>query len=85
MLARQVTYDKVTKELVRIKSQGALKAGAAVRVNERTVGKLSSVAAFPSGEMAALAVVRKSEAEQGEKLSIEFQGQSVAGEYWGTC
>lgn len=44
IIARQITYDKVTKNLVALASSAPLNAGAAISVDGKTVGDITSVA-----------------------------------------
>lgn len=58
VLARQVTYDKVTRGLARLRTSAGVQAGASVQLDSRTLGSVSSVTAGAQGTLA-LAVLRK--------------------------
>jgi folate-binding protein YgfZ len=55
IIARQITYDKVTKRLVGLQSSQLLQAGAAITVNGQVVGAVTS-AAFDQAHGAPLAL-----------------------------
>lgn len=59
VLARQVTYDKVTRALAKLSSQQPLAAGESVSLDGRTIGQVSSAAVSPAHGPMALAVLRK--------------------------
>lgn len=68
VLARQVTYDKVTRSLALMRTAAGVQPGASVQLEGRTLGSVSSVAA--SGDTGlALAVLRKP-FEIGQEVSI---------------
>ncbi|MBX3050895.1 MAG: aminomethyltransferase family protein [Caldilineaceae bacterium] len=60
IIARQITYDKVTKTLVGLRSNAPLPVGLAVTANGRTVGTVTSSGYSPAlGGPLALAVVKR--------------------------
>ncbi|MDQ3248634.1 MAG: hypothetical protein M3Q45_05430 [Chloroflexota bacterium] len=60
IIARQVTYDKVTKTLIGLRSAQGLTAGAEITVDGRMVGTVTSVADSPVfGAPLALAIVKR--------------------------
>jgi folate-binding protein YgfZ len=59
ILARQVTYDKIVRHLVRIQSSELLSPGIQLQTDGRTVGTVTSTAMSPSMGPIALAIVRK--------------------------
>ena len=72
IIARQVTYDKVTKTLVGLRSQHPLARGAAVQQEGRTVGTITSAAFSPTlGEHIALAVLKRPENTPGTMVDVE--------------
>ena len=71
IIARQLTYDKVTRSLVRLRSELPLPEGATVSVNKRSVGTVTSSAHSPSAGPAALAVLKRPHNVQGAEVTIE--------------
>jgi folate-binding protein YgfZ len=59
VIARQITYDKVARRLVGLRLAGPATVGAAVTVEGRTVGTVTSTAESPRFGSIALAVVRR--------------------------
>lgn len=59
VLARQVTYDKVTRGLVQLAGDAPVAPGSAVSLDGRIAGKVSSAAVSPAHGALALAVLRK--------------------------
>ncbi len=60
IIARQITYDKVTKTLVGITADGPVDPGAEVLADGRSVGTVTSAVFSPSlGKHLALAVVKR--------------------------
>lgn len=70
IIARQITYDKITKTLVGVQSDTLLKMGTELQVDGRTVGVVTSSAVSPTLEAPiALAIVRRPYHEVGTTLS----------------
>ena len=59
ILARQVTYDKVVRRLVRLQAHEPLLAGANLFADGKAVGQITSAAISPRMGPIALAIVRK--------------------------
>ncbi|MCB0081325.1 MAG: aminomethyltransferase family protein [Caldilineaceae bacterium] len=60
IIARQITYDKVTKTLVGLRSEQLLEAGADVTVEGRSVGEVTSAGHSPAlGAPVALAIIKR--------------------------
>ncbi|MQC26061.1 MAG: aminomethyl transferase family protein, partial [Chloroflexi bacterium] len=78
VLARQVTYDKVTRQLAQLAVDGAVEVGADVLAGDKLVGKVSSVATSPRFGELALAVLRKPAHEPGTRLVIRIVAGEVA-------
>lgn len=70
VLARQVTYDKVTKQLVQLAAEEPMGVGADVRAEGKTIGVVTSAANSLRLGPLALAVVRKPHHEAGGKLEV---------------
>lgn len=76
VLARQVTYDKVVRHMVRLKATAPLEPGAAVfavgenRATSKEIGKISSAAHSLQLGHIALAVVRKPHGQLGEQVEV---------------
>ncbi len=68
IIARQQTYDKVTRTLVKVRSAQPLPAGAALTVDGREVGTATSVALAEDGTPIALAIVKRPYNEPGSRL-----------------
>ncbi|MYH61612.1 MAG: hypothetical protein F4148_07565 [Caldilineaceae bacterium SB0675_bin_29] len=71
IIARQLTYDKVTRSLVRLRSEMPLPEGATVSVNKRSVGTITSCAHGPSAGPAALAVLKRPHNVEGAEVTVE--------------
>lgn len=59
IIARQITYDKVTKTLVGLRTDAPVETGADVLADGKSVGIVTSVAASPTLGNLALAVVKR--------------------------
>lgn len=68
IIARQQTYDKVTRTLVRVRSDAPLALGMALSAEGRDVGIVTSVAQATDGSHLALAVVKRPYHAQGARL-----------------
>lgn len=95
IIARQITYDKVTRALVGIVGDEPLSAGAALTADGRDVGTVTSAAHSPLlGSPIALAIVRRPHDAPGTELQMEgkpvrvvalpFAAPSSAGEMQGS-
>ncbi len=77
IIARQITYDKVTRQLVQLESNTPLLPGTVVTAGTAKAGKITSQAPDPdSGGYVGLAVVGRRYLEQGSALQIE--GHSIS-------
>jgi folate-binding protein YgfZ len=81
VIARQITYDKVARRLVGLRLAGPVTVGAAVTVEGRTVGTITSAAVSPRLGAIALAVVRRPHFEPQTNVIVGDDG--VAGEVVG--
>jgi len=76
IIARQITYDKITKTLVGLRSEKILPVGAELQSDGRTVGVVtSSTMSTQLAEPIALAVVRRQYNEAG--TTLQSDGQTV--------
>lgn len=72
IIARQITYDKVTKHLVGLRSASLLRPGATLQADEREAGAVTSVAHSPTlDKFIALAIVKRAYAAPGQQLQAE--------------
>ena len=77
VIARQITYDKVTKNLVGVKLDSPAAVGAKLNADGKSVGTLTSAANSPRFGLIGLAVVRRQYAEIGTKLSVVGNDDSI--------
>lgn len=92
IIARQLTYDKVTKSLVLLRSDEPLPEGASVHVpgEGRPAGTVTSSAISPQSGPVALAILRRPHSQPGSCVTVEgvaatvhplpVPGQSVPGQ-----
>ncbi len=79
IIARQITYDKVTKTLVGLASEALLPPGAPVTVDGREVGRVTSSAYSPGLEApVALGIVKRPHNQPGVVLDVDGQPVTVA-------
>ncbi len=78
VLARQVTYDKVVRRLVRLHADQPMIAGASLVVDSKSVGQITSAAVSPRQGPIALGVVRKPYDEMGVSLLVQSKNISIS-------
>ncbi|MCC9075749.1 aminomethyltransferase family protein [Litorilinea aerophila] len=79
IIARQITYDKVTKTLVGLRCQAPVAEGADILADGRAVGTVTTAAFSPTlGEPVALAVVRRSHNGAGTPVTVDGIEAEVA-------
>lgn len=71
IIARQLTYDKVTRTLVSLHSESPLAEGAAVSVNDRAVGTVTSSGYSPTAGQVALAVLKRPHNVEGVEVMVD--------------
>jgi folate-binding protein YgfZ len=71
IIARQVTYDKVTRTLVHLHSAAPLRRSAPVLVDGREVGMVTSSALLPGGEPLALAILKRPFNQAGVSVEVD--------------
>lgn len=78
IIARQITYDKVTRHLVGLRGADEITVGSAVMADERTVGTVTSAAHSPALDaFVALAIVKRAHSEPGTTLTIDDRSVEV--------
>jgi folate-binding protein YgfZ len=81
VIARQITYDKVSKSLVGVKLDELAAAGTKIQVDDKAAGTLTSVVQSPRFGWIGLAVVRRQYGNVGTRLAvIGKDGASTQGE-----
>jgi folate-binding protein YgfZ len=80
VIARQITYDKVTRKLVGLKLQGEAEIGDNVWVEGKTVGAITSYAFSPRGGPLALAVLKRPHHQTGTQVQVGERASGKAGE-----
>ncbi len=71
IIARQITYDKVTKTLVGLRSEELLHPGAPVSIEGRAVGSVTSAAISPtSNAPVALAIIKRPANAAGTRVEV---------------
>ena len=72
IIARQITYDKVTKTLVGLRSEKLLPPGAPVSVEGRAVGTVTSAAISPTSDAPiALAIIKRPANAVGTLIEVD--------------
>ena len=79
IIARQVTYDKITQRLCGISLEQAAAPGSKVLVDGKNAGEISSYACSPDFGHIALAVLKKPAFEPGKNLLVLDGEQSIHG------
>lgn len=80
VIARQITYDKVTRRVVRLRLDAAVPVGAAVQVEGRSAGVVTSSAVSPRFGAIALAVLRRPHVDPGVRVSVVPEGAPNGGD-----
>jgi folate-binding protein YgfZ len=79
VLARQVTYDKITRRLVGLKLSQTVEPGSPVVAEGKLIGNVTSSAKSPRFGPLALAVLKRPYFEPGLEVSIEASSGWVTG------
>ena len=79
VIARQITYDKVTRGLAGIRLDGPAPSGARVLAGDTNAGTLTSYAHSPREGHIALAVLKRLHSEPGTVVKVETGNGAVAG------
>jgi folate-binding protein YgfZ len=80
IIARQITYDKIARRLVGLRLQAPVGIAAAVQVDGRTIGAVTSAAESPRHGSLALAVLRRPHFEPHTYVTVVGGDQNVPGE-----
>ncbi len=78
ILARQVTYDKVVRDLARLNAELPMQVGSAVQADGQTIGIVSSAVSSPRLGNLVLAVLRKPYAQPGTALEMLAGDQRIS-------
>ena len=78
VLARQVSYDKITRQLAGLRLEVSVPPGSEVFTEGRSVGQITSTVVSPRFGPVALAVIKRPFYESGTPLLAGEKGQSVA-------
>lgn len=79
VIARQITYDKITKGLAGIRLGGPVAAGARVLAGEANVGTVTSYARSPGEGHLALGVLKRPHGEPGTVVRVQMGDGFVEG------
>ncbi len=79
VIARQVNFDKVTRRLCGLRTDRPVAPGAAVSVEGRTVGAVTSAVESPRFGPLALAVIRRPHHAPGVRVQIDLGDGRLAG------
>ncbi len=79
VIARQITYNKVVRRLVKLRLEAAVPEGAEVRVGDKAVGTVTSSVISPREGPTALAVLRRPHDEPGTRVDILAGDTSTTG------
>jgi folate-binding protein YgfZ len=73
VIARQITYDKVTRQMVGLQLKSLVDVGEKVWADGKAVGTVTSVVESPRFGPIALAVIKRPYNEPGESLQVGFE------------
>ncbi|MGW8249681.1 MAG: CAF17-like 4Fe-4S cluster assembly/insertion protein YgfZ [Anaerolineales bacterium] len=74
VIARQITYDKVTRKLVGLKLETPVQPGTRLLAEGAPVGEITSAAVSPRFGAIALGMVKRPHFEAGTRLQLEVDG-----------
>ena len=77
ILARQITYDKVTRKLAGLRLRSPAQPGAEIQAEGRTIGEVTSSAISPSLGPIALAILKRPYFEPGSQVHVAGQPAEV--------
>ncbi|MDW8269091.1 MAG: glycine cleavage T C-terminal barrel domain-containing protein [Anaerolineae bacterium] len=77
VIARQITYDKVTRRLVGLRPEAPVPVGAEVLAEGRTVGQVTSAALSPRLGPLALAYIKRPFHQPDTRLLLRHDGQET--------
>ncbi|KAA3648006.1 MAG: hypothetical protein DWQ07_03170 [Chloroflexi bacterium] len=79
VIARQITYDKVTKNLIQLRLEQMVELGAKVLVDGKTAGSITSIAISMKLGPIALAVLKRPHNAPGTAVEVEKGEERVSG------
>lgn len=82
VLARQLTYDKVTRALVRLKLSEPVPVGSPVWSAGRAIGEITSVSPLTNAALLALAVLKKPHHAPGSRVVVGAGDSRTRAEVW---
>ena len=77
VLARQISYDKVVRRLIRLRAERPMVAGMGLTADSKSVGQITSGAISPKLGPIALGIVRKPHDELGTSLFVQGENTSI--------
>jgi folate-binding protein YgfZ len=77
VIARQITYDKVTRRLVGLRPEAPVPVGAEVLAEGKTVGQVTSAVVSPRLGPLALAYIKRPFHQPDTRLSLRYDGQEI--------
>ena len=80
VLARQINYDKITRQMVGLRLETPVQRGAAVQVEGRGAGEVTSAVVSPRFGAIALAVVKRPHFEPGTVVMVASGEETARGE-----
>ena len=78
VLARQVTYDKITRQMAGLRLASPASVGSRIQHQAKNVGEITSSANSPSQGPIALAVIKRPAFEVGTELEIQSENGPIA-------
>ena len=81
IIARQLTYDKVTRQLTGIKLKEYIEPGAVLKVADKSIGTLTSVVHSPRFGIIGLCLVRKGFEHPGQELTVVNSHNFISAEF----
>ena len=79
VIARQISYDKITKRLARIEMDEGAEQGSEIRVDDKKIGVITSAVSSPRFGALALGVVKLPFDEPGTQLLIRHNEKPIKG------
>lgn len=79
VIARQINYDKITKQLASVTLSGTVKPGSAILIDGKKAGELTSFVKSPRFGHIGLAIIKRPHFTVGTKFVIKDNGIEVPG------
>ncbi len=80
IIARQVNYDKITKNLAQIHLDKIVDIGSKISSNGKNAGTITSIAKSPQHGILALAMLKRPYFELGTELEIAYKDEIISGQ-----